>query len=310
MANFQATGTLVFSASDSGTNLVANSPLFDDPSANTVFDFNADDDVDTVDYYIATGFQYSGYTMRINGNDYAVFFNSGANLYGVPYNSALDDLSALNGSAVTQTITQTGENAVVVNCYLTGTLIATPQGERAIETLGPGDLVTLADGNTAPVRWVARQEVRAKAVNLSLPADRLPIRIDAGALGHGVPHTDVTVSAGHGMMLDGMIVNAAALVNGTSIRFLSARDMPERFTYWHIELDHHAVLLANGAPSESLVDYSARSTYDNYAEYLHLHGAERMIPEMALPRVSARRHVPAALRARLNGSSQPERMAG
>lgn len=308
MADFLTTYFLFFSATDDGTTLTPTSSYGGFPLDEFVFDTNNDDNIDSVDYYQDSTFPYSGYTISINGNEYALFVDN-IGYYYIPYDQNFENISLLQFQPVTQTITKTGDDAVVANCYLTGTLIATPEGERAIETLQPGDFVALSGGGTSAVRWVARQEIAAEAVNLSLPEDRLPIRIEAGALGPGVPHTDLTVSAGHGMVLDGMIVNASALVNGAGIRFLRADEMPRRFTYWHVELDQHSVLLANGAPSESYVDYTARQTYDNYADYIELHGADRLIPEMALPRLSARRLVPPALRARLNGAMPSEREA-
>jgi hypothetical protein len=42
--------------------------------------------------------------------------------------------------------------------------------------------------------------------------------------------------------------------------------------------------------------------FDNYAEYVDLHGDDRTIPEMDLPRISAARLVPATLKARLDGA--------
>ena len=38
-------------------------------------------------------------------------------------------------------------------CFLEGTLIATPTGPRAVETLQQGDLVVTADGQMLPVLW-------------------------------------------------------------------------------------------------------------------------------------------------------------
>ncbi|WP_165586942.1 Hint domain-containing protein [Pseudaestuariivita atlantica] len=260
-----------------------------------------DGNIDAVDTWGSAAFQidYSGYTIRLNGDDYAVFFNGGAGYY-IPYNSNETDLSGFDGvDPDTIGFTATPNDAVVVNCFLTGTLIATPDGERAIETLEPGAHVTLADGTAATIRWVARQTMRADAVNLSIPANRLPVRIEAGALGNGLPHTDLTLTADHALVMDGLLVNASALVNGSTIRFLTADDMPREFTYWHVELDAHSAILANGLPAESFVDYTGRAAYDNHADYLALHGAERLIPEMPLPRISARRHLPAALRIQL-----------
>jgi len=182
-------------------------------------------------------------------------------------------------------------------CFLAGTRIATPRGEVAVECLARGDLVLTADGRAVPVRWVGRQWVPNHP--LLMPAKRLPVCIAAGALGEGLPHTDLHVTADHGMIWEGLLVNAGAMVNGGSIRFVPSEELPEGFTCYHIETEAHEVVLANGAPSETFVDYVTRSHFNNYQEYLDLHGAERVVAEMRRPRVSAQRMLPDALRAKL-----------
>ncbi|MBH0236260.1 Hint domain-containing protein, partial [Methylobrevis albus] len=106
------------------------------------------------------------------------------------------------------------------------------------------------------------------------------------ALGSGVPHTDLYLSADHGMIVDGLVVNAGALVNGDGIRFVSLSAMPKRFGYYHVETEAHDEILANGAPAETFVDYVGRKDFENYAEYLALYGSERLIPEMRRVRIS------------------------
>jgi hypothetical protein len=182
-------------------------------------------------------------------------------------------------------------------CFLEGTRIATPEGERAVESLAIGDLVLTADGRAVPVKWVGCQRIRNPRV---VAAPKLePVCITAGALGNGLPHSDLFVTAAHGMVWEGLVVNAGALVNGTTIRFVPLSEMPEVFTWYHIETEGHEEILAHGAPTETFVDYVGRSHFDNHQEYLDLYGAERIIPEMKRPRVSAQRMLPDHLRARL-----------
>ncbi|MDG1458039.1 MAG: Hint domain-containing protein [Pseudoprimorskyibacter sp.] len=105
-------------------------------------------------------------------------------------------------------VTNTGDDALVANCFLTGTTIATLDGERLVENLQIGDLVRTADGRDVPVKWMARQTIRPQAINMAVPNGRLPICISAGAPGHGLPHSSLYLTADHGMILDGYIVNA------------------------------------------------------------------------------------------------------
>ena len=181
-------------------------------------------------------------------------------------------------------------------CFAAGTGIATPHGERAVEQLQIGDLVTTAEGRSIPVKWIGRTTISP----MFKPADRLePVRIRAGAFGVGVPHRDLIVTADHGMVLDGMVITAGALINGTTVQSVDWRRFGRTITYYHVETEAHDVIHANGAAAETYVDYVARSSFDNHAEYLALYGAEPTIAEMPLPRISAARMVPAQVRNRL-----------
>ncbi len=185
---------------------------------------------------------------------------------------------------------------LVITCFITGTMIATPQGEAAVETLSIGDMVSTADGRSVPVKWVGRKTIGS---HVMLPAKALPVCISAGAFGNGLPHRDLYLSADHGMIFDGMVVNAGALVNDATIRFVDLAEMPAEFTYWHIETEAHDEILANGAPAETFVDYIGRKAFDNHQEYLDLYGCERIIPEMKRLRISAQRQLPESTAARL-----------
>jgi hypothetical protein len=101
-------------------------------------------------------------------------------------------------------------------------------------------------------------------------------------------------------VIDGLVVNASALVNGSTIDWLPASELPEQLTVYHVETEAHDVILANGVPTETFIDYRDRQSFDNYGEYLDLYGCERIIPEMPRPRISSRRQFPAAIRERLD----------
>lgn len=200
-----------------------------------------------------------------------------------------------NDTTLTVGGTVAATESELVYCFLEGTRIATPAGEVAIETLQAGDLVLTAEGAAVPVRWVGRQTV---ATRFADPLRTLPVRIAAGALGEGLPRRDLLVSPSHALGLDGVLAEAAALVNGTTIARLRKAELPERFTYYHVELAAHALLLAEGAPAESFVDHVPRQRFDNAAEHAALHDGAP-IKEMALPRACAARQVPPATRRRL-----------
>lgn len=204
----------------------------------------------------------------------------------------VDDGSGPNQNFINITLQNTTSFTV---CFAPGTLISTPLGETAVEALRIGDLITTADGRAVPVRWIGYQ-----TVHKVFAGERArPVRIAAGALGAGLPHSDLVLTADHALILDGLAINAGALVNGTTITLDPLPSVPDRVTYCHVETEHHDIILANGTPAETFVDYAGRRAFDNHAEYVALYGDERIITEMPLPRISTRRLVPPTIKARL-----------
>ena len=247
-----------------------------------------------VDTYVHTTF--SGWYVTIGGQNFGIF--NASTFWAIPFNSSELNLGTTTASIVPEitagsTTLSTPALHGSANCFLTGMRIATPQGLRAIEMLGPDDLVLTADGRVVPIIWVWRQEI----VNIQVLSEALtPIVISAGAFGPDRPLRDLIVTADHAVMLDGLLINAGALVNGDTIRRLTTDQMPARYCYWHIETAAHEVLLAENCPTESYVDYALRQGFDNYDAYLARYGHARPIAEMVLPRISAARLVPARLR--------------
>lgn len=182
-------------------------------------------------------------------------------------------------------------------CFAEGTLIAAPEGEIAVEALRIGDPLLTADGRVIPVKWIGRQTVSTRFG----PAERLmPVRLRAGALGPGIPARDLVLTADHALLLDGLLVNAGALVNGSSVDWVPLSELGNTYTVYHIETENHDLILAAGAAAETFIDYAGRQAFGNYGEYLARYGAERMIPEQTLPRVSSARLVPQAFKDRLS----------
>jgi hypothetical protein len=146
-------------------------------------------------------------------------------------------------------------------CFAAGTRILTAEGEVEVERLKAGDLVATLSGRGSPMKpvlWLGRRRV----VLAGHPnADAIaPVRIMAGALGQGAPHRDLLVSPDHCLFLDGALVPARLLVNGTTI--VAERGLAE-VTYYHVELESHDVLLAEGAAAESWLDCDNRSWFEN-----------------------------------------------
>ncbi|MBR0656612.1 Hint domain-containing protein [Plastoroseomonas arctica] len=189
-------------------------------------------------------------------------------------------------------------------CFYPGTLITTPAGHCAVEQLAIGDLVLTSAGIATRVRWMGRQTVSTRFGD---PLRVLPIRIRAGALADGVPERDLLVSPDHAMLVDGILIQAGALVNGTSITREPV--VPETFTYHHIELHDHSLVLAEGAPAETFVDNVARCAFDNWNEHEAFYGHLPSIQEMTIPRAKAHRQVPSRIHASLAERALAERCA-
>ncbi len=161
-------------------------------------------------------------------------------------------------------------------CFALGTRIGTPGGEVAVEALRAGDRVSLAAGGNAPVRWVGHRRVDLR--RHPRPETVRPVRVCAGAFGLGLPHRDLVLSPEHALLLDGMLVPVHVLLDGAAV----AQEAPERVTYFHVELDRHGVILAEGLPAESYLDTGNRAGFANGA-VASLHPDFAPGPETAEP---------------------------
>jgi hypothetical protein len=241
-------------------------------------------------------------------------YGGGGGGYSTGYGGGAGSYDADLTGAMAQGATHSGDGFVSlteVSCFFQGTRIATPEGERAVETLAKGDLVTTADGRSAPVRWIGRRTLRADGENgyrFADPLVYLPIRIRAGALGDNLPASDLLVSMDHAILIEDLLVQAGALVNGRSV--IRETRLPETFTYYHIELADHALVLAEGVPAETFVDNVARMGFDNWAEHEALYEDEPIIPEMPYPRVQSHRQLPQEIREAIDARARTRAAAG
>lgn len=145
-----------------------------------------------------------------------------------------------------------------ITCFTSGTLIATPAGERLVEDLRVGDLVMTRDNGPQPVRWVGRRHVTGAEIAAN-PA-LAPVRIAAGALGPNLPARDLLVSQQHRVLVRSaiaarmfdaqeLLVAAKHLAEVEGIDILADAD---GVTYVHVMFAAHEVVVSNGAETESL----------------------------------------------------------
>lgn len=175
-----------------------------------------------------------------------------------------------------------GGTAMVANdaapCFVAGTRILTMAGEVAVEALAVGDLLpTLPAGVLRPVRWIGHTRIDLR--RHPTPGLAAPVRIAAGAVGPGVPHRDLLVSPDHALAIGGALIPAHLLVNGASIRRIAADEVD----YFHVELDRHAVLLAEGVAAESYLDTGNRGQFQGERGVRPLHPDMTHRPPHAAP---------------------------
>jgi hypothetical protein len=157
------------------------------------------------------------------------------------------------------------------NCYLKGTRILTTDGPQPIEEIGIGDrLIVNGKHTTKCVEWIGRLRYD-RGQDEDWPMKLRPVRIRCGALRDDVPVADLLVSQNHRLYLGGMLIRAGDLVNGTTID-LDPQDNEDTLEYYHLLVDGHHIIYANGAPSETLLfDHESKTLFDNYDEFERLY---------------------------------------
>jgi hypothetical protein len=165
------------------------------------------------------------------------------------------------GSGTSGIATPTGDGAggadITALCFCAGTMLATPDGEVPVEDLSVGVRVLTASGEARPIAWIGVGRVLASRGRRSAAT---PVIVRKGALADNVPHHDLRVTKGHALALDGVLIPVEFLVNHRTILW---DDGAQETALYHIELDRHDVLLANGAPAESYRDDGNRWLFQN-----------------------------------------------
>ena len=148
-----------------------------------------------------------------------------------------------------------GNTVQAVACFAKGTRIATRDGAMTVETLSVGDEVHTALGGPGKIVWIGQRAVDCSGH--PRPETVWPIRIARGAISENVPVRDLFVSPDHAIYVDGVLIPAKRLLNGTTVRQARLR----RVIYYHIELARHDVVLAEGLPTESYLDTGDRAKF-------------------------------------------------
>jgi hypothetical protein len=236
--------TIAFSGGDNST-LVLDTPAYQ----GTIAGFGGTDrlDLHTLAWSDGTVASYANGTLTVGSVT--------LQLSGDYTNQFVAEEDATNDTVVTY-----------APCFAAGTRILTEHGEVPVETLRAGDRVpALLQGGLAAVRWIGHRHVDCR--NHPRPQDVWPVRVRAHAFGRGLPHRTLTLSPDHAVYVDDVLVPIRYLVNGATI----VQEPAETVTWFHVELERHDVLLAEGLPAESYLDTGNRAAFANGGKVVMAH---------------------------------------
>ncbi|MFW2544497.1 Ig-like domain-containing protein [Primorskyibacter sp. 2E107] len=201
------------------------------------------------------------------GDDYDILDLSGVGVRGEDWR-IVDTSPDSNGNGIDGTVEflnadgdVTGtmdffEIEEVVPCFTPGTLIATPQGERLVEDLEPGDRVITRDNGIQAIKWVGRKDLTG--FDLARKPHFKPILIQKGVLGNNLPEHDMLVSPNHRILVANdktalYFEEREVLVAAKHLTGLDGVDEVESLgvSYIHVMFENHEVILSNGAWTES-----------------------------------------------------------
>lgn len=236
--------------------------FFDAQSGTAVMNNNKDNlvlyDPNNDEYIQAT---YNGDALDDPPNDYAGFSATATRVgTGEDFGHDIDGYSIQRSPDGSDTFIndQTPTPGTTNICFTQGTLFDTASGPRPIEQLRTGDLLLTMDNGLQPIRWIWARHWPL-AVLHSQPALR-PIRVAKGALGAGLPRCDLLLSRHHRLMIRSKIAKRmygksevlAPAKDLTAIKGIEQAPITGSITYYHILMDRHEILYAEGAPAESL----------------------------------------------------------
>lgn len=162
-------------------------------------------------------------------------------------------------------------------CFVAGTKILTDAGYKDVTELKIGDLVETLDNGLQPIKWIGSRKISAS--ELQGNAKLRPIHISAGSFGANIPHRDVLLSPQHRVLLRSKLVQRmfgtsevlTAIKNLLSVPGIMISQADADVEYFHVMLDDHEVLLADGLLAESMLagDQAMKSLTSEAIEELY-----------------------------------------
>jgi hypothetical protein len=186
-------------------------------------------------------------------------------------------------------------------CFLKGTNIRSAEGDRRVEDLSLGDLLPTVFGGICPIQWIGRYSIKKSDPTRAWVKRVLPVRVARSALGLDVPCADLYVTKEHALLIDGVLVTAGSLINGTTITIYDPPELDE-LEFFHIKLERHNAIYAEGAPCETMINVELSAV--NFAEYLRYYGRPATQEAPCAPLLSCTGHR-REIRSRLRSAISP-----
>jgi hypothetical protein len=205
-----------------------------------------------------TGYSLQGTAQEITQALDLVSFtpNAGPVDQATPTFFTLQDTSSDSTTMVTDSTTSVFDVNTGL-CFLRGTQILCPAGQVPVEQLAIGDKVLTLRGEVRPIVWIGKGRVLATRGRRTAAT---PVIIGKSAFTDNVPNRDLRVTKGHAFAFGGVLIPIEFLVNHRSILW---DDRAREVELYHIEVETHDVLIANGAPAESYRDDGNRWLFQN-----------------------------------------------
>jgi hypothetical protein len=196
--------------------------------------------------------------LALQGQRVVVISVNGKNYFFVPDMDATPALLAQIGNgSITLTNVSTDGGPVLI-CFVAGTSILTPDGERPVESLRAGDRVCTIEGHAPPLLWIGHRRVTPD--ELARWPNLAPVTIARHAFGHDRPARPLAVSPQHRILVEGWPVELAV---GAARGLVSARHLLDTplaarhpvqgpVDYYHLLFERPEIVISNGLPTESL----------------------------------------------------------
>jgi hypothetical protein len=261
-------GNTYVSFTNSDPNTTANpDTIYKDPGTTGAY-FNVYDPTNEVFQYISISgadttsvftVSVTNGSLLLNGVSYTSYSNTVGNA-ATTLNQLVFVPDTTNPGRATVTLSVADSGTVVgtsesfyVQCFTAGTLIATPDGARVVESLRPGDLVLNAAGTPRAVKFLGH-----RTLDLTKSPEHAPVRFPAGSIADGVPSRDLRVSPDHAIAFDGVLIPARALIGD-----VAQQEQADSVVYYHIMVDGHDLVIAENTPCETLLDADDPVGFDN-----------------------------------------------